>query len=186
MASSSAAMFTLTDYFATEETNHPQELRWGTVVREPAAPGYRHQRIVVRLVMRLERHVRERGLGEILASPIDVVLDEARALVLQPDVVYLSNVARLIQRDRVWGAPDLVVEVLSDSTKRGDSGQKADWYRDYGVTECWLVDPVSRSVDVAGRTFAGRERIRSAVLPALRLVADSIFEDGLAGVIRRT
>jgi Uma2 family endonuclease len=176
----------LADYFSTPETNHPQELRWGTVVREPAAPSFRHQRIVLNLAQRLERHVSRRGLGVVVTSPIDVVLDVRRCLVLQPDIAFVSAERRGICQERIVGAPDLVIEVLSDSSRRHDRDVKSGWYREYGVRECWLIDPVSRDVTLDTRTFEGRDRIRSAVLPALRLAADTVFEDRGRGRQRLT
>lgn len=168
-------MVSVMEYLAMDETNHPQELRWGTVVREPAAPSFSHQRIVARLVAKLEVHVMERGLGLMVPSPIDVVLDVQRALVLQPDVAFVRAERREMCRERIWGAPDLVVEVLSDATRRRDRLAKTAWYRDYGVRECWLVDPVSRQVTIADRVFEGTMRIESAVLPDLSLTVDAVF-----------
>jgi Uma2 family endonuclease len=73
--------------------------------------------------------------------------------------------------------------VLSFGTAFRDRSEKLAWYRDYGVRECWVVDPVRLTVEVfpfeAGadaRTFEGREVIQSFVLPGIDLPAGSIFE----------
>jgi Uma2 family endonuclease len=70
-----------------------------------------HQLIVGRLFRQLDDHVTRLGLGRVGLSPLDVVLDEARHLVVQPDLVFVAEERVHIIRDRIWGAPDLVVEV---------------------------------------------------------------------------
>jgi len=170
----------LAAYLATEETNRPQELAYG-ILREPPAPGFDHQIIVGRIHVALDRHARRYSLGDVVLSPVDVILDRKRALVVQPDIVFLSKDRREISAGRIWGAPDLVVEVLSTFRRRHDRVTKVEWYRQYGVHECWIVDPVARTVDVldlassATRTFEGRQLVRSCVLPRLRMQADRAF-----------
>jgi Uma2 family endonuclease len=169
-------------YLQYPETTRRMELVWGRV-REPPAPRWGHQSVVTRLTVLLDNHVRSNRLGHICVSPIDVVLDEVKALVVQPDVVFVSNERMPIVRQRVFGAPDLTIEVLSYATAYRDRSEKLDWYRRYGVRECWLVDPVRLTVDVfpfeAGadaRTFEVRETIESYVLPGINLPVSSIFE----------
>ncbi len=170
------------EYFRGPETVRPMELVFG-VVREPPAPKYGHQSVVTRLTVLLDRHVREGGLGEICVSPIDVVLDEAAALVVQPDILFVSKPRLGIIRDRVWGAPDLVVEVLSAGTARRDRTTKLAWYRRYGVTECWLLDSARGTLEVVGqnvgpehRPYSGEEAILSVVLPDIRLSVSQILD----------
>lgn len=172
------------EYLALEETNRPQELAWG-VLREPAAPSFSHQLVVGHLFRRLADHVDRHGLGVVAASPVDVVLDTTRALVVQPDVLYVSAARQAICRDRVWGAPDLVVEVLSFGNGSHDRVTKVRWYRDYGVRECWLVDLYKLEIAVlvlesgnVARSYVAQERLRSSVLPRLRLTPAAIFRRG--------
>jgi Uma2 family endonuclease len=174
---------TVDEYFRGPETTRPMELRYG-VVREPPAPLYGHQSIVTRMTVLLEQHVRSLELGVVCVSPIDVVLDRDRALVVQPDIIFVSAGRLGIIRERVWGAPDLVVEVLSVRTARRDRTDKLGWYRQYGVRECWLVDPAEQQIEIVDcRSTAGESRpiyrnqapIRSRVLPALEVCADEFF-----------
>lgn len=64
-----------------------------------------------------------------------------------PDVMVVCDRSK-IKPDGVYGAPDLVVEVLSPSTMRDDKTRKKDAYARCGVREYWLVDPVSKSLEV--------------------------------------
>lgn len=172
------------EYLTQPETTQPMELAWG-VVREPPAPFYSHQAVVTTLSAVLHRHVRERQLGTVCVSPIDVVLDAERALIVQPDIVFVSAARKAIIRAQVWGAPDLVVEVTSPSSARRDRTVKLGWYRSYGVSECWFVDPGKRSVTavaLAGegqrrraRRFTGAAHVESPVLGRLGVGAAEIF-----------
>jgi hypothetical protein len=80
---------TTAEYFMTPETVTPAELVYG-VLRVADAPVVRHQRVVRDLTIRLTAFAREQGLGEVLPAPIDVVLDRANALVVQPDVLFVA------------------------------------------------------------------------------------------------
>jgi Uma2 family endonuclease len=175
---------TVDRYLSSEETVRPQELAFG-VLREPPAPGIFHQLVVGRLHLRLALHVRRQKAGRVLLAPLDVILDRERALVVQPDVVFVSNARLDICRDRIWGAPDLVVEVLSRGNRRHDGITKVGWYQEYGVRECWLVDPEASRIEVVdlqssprlARIYTGSRVIHSSVLPRLRVRPDDVCRE---------
>ena len=132
----------------------------------------------------LDLHVRDWRLGIVCVPPIDVVLDEVNALVVQPDVVFISKARTHIVREQIRGAPDLVVEVASRATAHYDRGEKLEWYRHYGVRECWLLDPGARVVTVVTlevhgtavwQRFSREERVRSTVLPDIAIEAQEFF-----------
>jgi Uma2 family endonuclease len=87
-------------------------------------------------------------LGQVGIAAIDIVLDADRALVVQPDVLFVATERLSIIRNQVWGPPDLVVEVVSQGTVAHDTGEKLAWYRQYGVREYWLVEPADGRVTV--------------------------------------
>lgn len=175
---------TVDTYLAGEETNRPRELAYG-VLREPAAPSFDHQVIVGRLHVRLDAHVRRHQAGRVVTSPVDVVLDRQRSLIVQPDVLFVATARLHICTDRIWGAPDLVIEVLSTANRRHDRAVKSGWYRAYGVRECWIVDPVARTIEVIDMSpdgdgpalFDGEQPISSRVLPGLQLLPIDVFTD---------
>jgi Uma2 family endonuclease len=88
-----------------------------------------------------------------------------------------------IIRDQIWGPPDLIAEVLSVGTAKHDRGHKLGWYFQYGVRECWLVDPFTQTVAVfdftgpspVAHTAIGADAIRSGVLPELKMTARDLF-----------
>lgn len=175
---------TIDDYFATPESLAPTELAFG-VLRVADSPSPRHQSVVLGLVIALDRHVRQNGLGRIWVSPLDVVLDEKRALVVQPDLMFISNDRESIVSDRVRGAPDLMVEVLSPSLRVGKVAEHLAWFPAYGVKECWHVHRDERRISVIGfdrglesfrRLVGADEPIPSDVLPDFRLSLREILE----------
>jgi len=174
---------TVDEYFEGPETLHPMELVHG-IVREPPAPRYGHQSIVTRATVLLDQHVRAHRLGTVCVSPIDVVLDREQALVLQPDVVFVAGARSHIITDRIWGAPDLIVEVLSRRTAARDKTVKLGWYLQYGVGECWFVDSVARTIEIVdgqrpndiARSFHGSAVLQSRVLGPLTVAAAEFFE----------
>ena len=171
-----APRMTTVEYFRTPERLPPQELVYG-FVREAAAPAARHQRVVGQLFIRLARHLEETGAGEAWLSPLDVVLDPEEDLVVQPDLSIVLSARADIVTDRIWGAPDLVVEVMSPRPRIGTVEERLEWFARYGVRECWLVDLESSRIEViafrAGAlvsTMVRRhEAVRSSVLPELYL-----------------
>ncbi len=166
-------MMTVEEYLRTPESLRPQELIYGEL-RVADAPLPPHQRAVGRLYRVLDDHVTERDLGEVWLSPIDVILDAARHLVVQPDLLFISHGRSRILTDRIRGAPDLVVEVVSPYPRIGQLNERIGWFAEYGVAECWIVELVARRIDVVTfeqgrvaerRTFDSRSRLISRVLP---------------------
>jgi Uma2 family endonuclease len=173
---------TTDEYLGTPETRLPQELVYG-VVRDAPAPSPGHQDFVGRLHLTLAGHVERHLVGRLWLSPIDVVLDRARHLVVQPDLIVVSYPRLHIVTDRVWGAPDLVIEVLSPHPRIGTLEERLRWFADYGVRECWLVHQFAEQVEVltfddgrmARRLFQRDEPIASVVLPDFRESLASIL-----------
>lgn len=178
-------LMTVDEYFHTPETVLPAELAFG-LLHVADAPTPRHQSAVLDLALALDRHVRERNLGRVWISPLDVVLDHDRALVVQPDVMFISTMREAIVQDRVRGAPDLAIEVLSPHPRIGRTEQHIKWFAEYGVRECWLVHTIRRDVTVIafdeGRVrhrhvYAGRAPIRSHVLPDWTMRTEEVLRN---------
>jgi Uma2 family endonuclease len=170
---------TSAEYFETPETVLPAELAYGEL-RVAEAPSVYHQRTVGELFVSLTEHVRARRLGEVLIAPTDVVLDYEAGLIVQPDVIFVSNERSQIVGTRVNGAPDLVIEVVSPQPRVGKLDERIGWFCRYGVRECWLVDQREDRIAVLTLGAGGVEHrflcpfggpVRSAVLPDFRTAA---------------
>lgn len=164
---------TLAEYQATAKAVVPQELIYGAF-RLADAPLVNHQRVVFRLARAMQAHVEAAGLGEVFVAPIDVILDAERALVLQPDLLFVSRERAEIVHDRIYGAPDLVVEVLSPNPRIGKLDERIGWFAEYGVREAWIYHQIERRLDIVScdqrrvshvTSFTRYAGIRSTVLP---------------------
>jgi Uma2 family endonuclease len=163
------------------------ELVDGRIVMTPPA-GFPHSNIVARLVAGLLRHVEERRLGQVLESSAGYELPSGDTLA--PDASFISN-ARLAagpppERGKFFGVvPDLVVEVLSDSTAKRDRTEKKEIYALSGVDEYWLIDSDARELTVLCRN--GNEliaadclrtgRVPSRLLAGLDLSVEDLFRN---------
>ena len=133
----------------------------------------------------LDRVVDQGRLGLLLYAPVDVVLSNID--VVEPDLVFISA-ARLaiVGETHVQGAPDLVVEILSPSTRRRDEITKRHLYEQHGVPEYWVVDPELDAIKVyrlgeggyrreAELTLEAGDELTSPAFPGLRVPLGEIF-----------
>ena len=117
------------------------------VIYGMAAPNYRHQKIVIKLASSLDNHVtKNHGGCEVLAAPFGVFLNDGKNF-LEPDIVVICDKGKISDRG-CEGAPDLVVEIISESTKKRDYGLKLLKYRTAGGREYWVINPVTNVVMV--------------------------------------
>src|SRR5215208_93382 len=115
---------TYEDYVLLPEDGQRHEILEGAHYVTPA-PTTRHQVLSSRLHSLLGPWVLERDLGVLLAAPVDVLLSELD--VAQPDLLFISNErAGILTAKNVQGSPDLVIEILSESTRRRDEGIKLE------------------------------------------------------------
>ncbi len=107
-----------------------------------------HQVVMMKFLMLISSFLKEtKNKGLLILGPIDVILDEGN--VFQPDWVYVSEARKdEIVKDRVEGAPDLIVEILSPETAAYDIGIKKDTCAIHGVKEYIILDPIQQSAEV--------------------------------------
>ena len=150
------------------------------------APSRRHQWVVRRLVVELDRLLMEPGYGEVYPAPFGVEFPDTEEGV-QPDLIFVRRERlRIIGEDWVRGAPDLVVEILSPSTAKKDRGVKLKLYRRKGVAEYWIVDPDERIVDVWDLTADARHPESHTGRLPVRVGDQVVGHIDLATVFRRS
>jgi len=114
---------------------------------------------------------------------MDIHFDEGN--VYQPDLIYISNdrISEIVA-DRIEGAPDLVVEILSPSNAYYDLRQKKDVYEKYGVKEYIIIDPIAQNADLyvlregvyyLQQKASKTETLNSIVLPGLQIELLKLF-----------
>jgi len=151
----------------------PYQLIGGELIMVPA-PNPRHQIILGNIVEKVRQFTK--GLGITLFSPVDVYLGEEDAY--QPDMIFISKQRQeIVKQDGIYGAPDLVVEILSPSTAYYDIKKKFKVYERYGVKEYWIVDPEMKGVDVFLLKSNGEFELSSKYYEAG--IVKSIILDGL-------
>lgn len=109
------------------------------------APNVPHFRIVDSIIDEFKKIVLKNNSGRVFFAPVDVFLGDKNAV--QPDIFYISNEnANIIREDAIYGAPDLIIEVLSPGNKKADLVKKKAVYEEFSVKEYFIVNPVDKSV----------------------------------------
>jgi Uma2 family endonuclease len=173
--------YTYQDYLKTPDDKR-YELIEGKLLMTPS-PVTKHQRISRKIEFLLEKFVTEHDLGEIFYAPCDVRLDDEN--VLQPDIMFISkDRLHIIGEKNIHGAPDLVIEILSESTAYRDLVQKKKLYARFGVREYWVVDPGEHFVEMytlkqglytLWRSYGKEETLETPLLKDLRIILSEIF-----------
>lgn len=118
-----------------------------------ASPSIRHQEVLTALLLQIGQFLKGKPC-KVFPAPCDLRLFESSEdepedvdLVLQPDLMVVCDKEKIDERG-VKGAPNLVIEVLSESTRRYDKITKFNLYGRAGVLEYWIVDPDRQTVQV--------------------------------------
>ncbi len=134
--------FTYADY-----QTWPDEERWeiidGEAYSMTPAPSEKHQRISANIFSALTSLFKNKPCRTYYA-PFDVVLDDFN--VVQPDLLVVCDRDKITEAN-IQGAPDLVVEILSPSTKLKDKREKKALYERFGVREYLVVYPDDEMVE---------------------------------------
>lgn len=164
------------------EDNFRRELIDGELI-VTAAPGGRHQDVVLELGALLLAWTREHG-GKVYVAPRDVYFTERD--VVEPDVLFIraENLPRVEER-YVRGAPDVIVEVSSPSTRRLELVRKRELYERFGAAEYWYVDLDAERIEVyrleGGRYGSPRMLGHGDVLESPEVPGFSVAVDDLLG-----
>lgn len=143
---------TAKDYFETPE-DYPVELIRGRFVPNANYPTLKHQSIVLEISYEITSYIkRKKGNCRVLLGPVDVKFDTKQDSVLVPDIIIVCDPKKIINGKYCDGAPDLVIEVLSPSTKKKDEEDKLSIYEECIVTEYWMIDTESETVRVLTRS----------------------------------
>ena len=123
------------------------EIIGGENFMAPAA-NLDHSGVISRLHFRFADYFLEHRSGYVFSDDVDVHFSDGS--LYKPDLVVVlkSNEKILASRKAIYGAPDMVVEVLSHSTRKKDLTIKKDTYEAQGVKEYWIIDPRAKIVSV--------------------------------------
>lgn len=174
--------YTYEDYAKLPEGARYQ-LIGGQLIMTPAPSTY-HQEISKRLEYLLYEYVELRQkLGKVYYAPVDVYLEDEETY--QPDIIFISNTRLdIIKKEKIEGAPDIIIEILSPSTAYYDLVHKKELYARHSVKEYWIVDPIGKWIELYKNdngafllvTKARKgESISSEVLVGFTVALDTVF-----------
>lgn len=128
------------------------------------------------LIRQIDNYVFENQLGEVFHPPTSIVLGDKN--VFEPDVLFISVVRKSqIGENRITGAPEFVVEILSKSTEGNDRNQKMTKYGEYNVIEYWIVHPKEEFIEVYHNENKEMQLVQTAK------VGDSISSKAIEGFV---
>ncbi len=178
---------TYSDYQLLPDDGKRYEIIEGELYMTPA-PATRHQLIVGRLTQALMNYLDIHPIGTVLTAPADVLLSETD--VVQPDLLFVHNDSQAqITEKNIQGVPDLVVEILSESSRKTDEIIKRKLYERYQVQEYWIVDPELENIKIYRQADQGYTRtaelstethdaVTSALFPNWTLPLTQVFGNG--------
>lgn len=149
-----------------------------------AAPSRLHQGISMQLGGLLSAYIAQRGGScRVYAAPFAVNLFSDDTTIVEPDLSVVCDLAKLSSRG-CEGAPELVVEIVSPSSRGMDYGTKQNLYREAGVREYWIVDPSMRRTtvtrffeDPAPVIYPFSEPVPAGIFPGLSACLEDIAQD---------
>lgn len=153
------------------------------------SPHWNHQDAATAIATELRFWSKQSGLGKVVTTP-GIIFSESDHVI--PDVVWISHqrLADLLDdAGQITGAPELIVEVLSQSEKDKDRDKKTKLklYSAQGVQEYWIVDYQQQQIEVYRRqqavlarvlTLFATDELTSPLLPEFRCLFGSLFSGG--------
>lgn len=149
------------------------------------SPSLTHQSVSGNFFHSIKSYLIEHPIGEIWATP-GVIFSEFSGVI--PDLVFVcrERLDEIASGDRITGAPDLVIEIMSPGAEneRRDRLAKRQLYGKHGVKEYWIVDFEKRTIEVyvlGGQTLqllsvlTENDEITSPVLPGYRAKVEMVF-----------
>ena len=118
------------------------------VVYDMAPPSLKHHLLVSNITTEINLYIRSKqGNCKVLPAPFAVLLNKDDKNYVEPDISVICDLNKLNDKGCI-GAPDLIIEIVSPSSKRMDYFIKLFKYRTAGVREYWIVDPLKDRIMV--------------------------------------
>ena len=155
------------------------------IVYDMGSPTRLHQRISALLHYKLMMFLDGKKC-EAYAAPFDLRLaaDLSDDVVVQPDILVVCDLSKLEDGKTCRGAPDMIIEILSDSSAKYDRLIKYKLYLRHGVKECWIIDPSEKIVQVnllldkqyVSNVYGETDSVSVSVLEGCKINLREIFE----------
>lgn len=151
----------------------------GGVLHLSPSPAFEHADRANQLNVRIANFLTKKNIAKIVME-VDVLLPDGGDVV-RPDITVILKENMGMVKTHIHGVPDLVVEVLSPSTRNRDLGEKSDRYLKNGVPEYWVVDPDAKTIEVRYNRktewkIVSGEELKSEILPGLVVESAAVFD----------
>ncbi|NPC91482.1 Uma2 family endonuclease [Bacillus sp. WMMC1349] len=179
--------------YATWAEGERCEVLDGKIISMAPSPLPEHQAVSMQLSIEFGSYLRDKKC-HVFAAPIDVYLfedvqtswkdEQVRNWVI-PDLIIVCELSK-IKKNKVIGAPDLVIEIISPATAKIDRLDKRLAYQRSGVKEYWIVDPANQSVEVyllengileLNNVYSREDSVLVHILKGLTIHLKNIFPD---------
>jgi Uma2 family endonuclease len=182
----SGVKLTYEDFLLFPDDGRRHELIDGEHYVTPS-PNPNHQVIAGNLYWIIRGYLEAHPIGRVFFAPLDVVFSNFD--IVEPDLLYISNERLAVLTEKhVRGAPDLVIEIGSKSTRKRDEGIKRRLYERFGVAEYWVVDPELDTLKVYRREGSSyqrageyalelNDRFETPLLPGLAIALAAVFRE---------
>ena len=138
--------YTLEDIFNLPDGQRAELIDGQMYMMSP--PSYKHQKLVMELSASIRDYIKSKGGPcEVLPAPFAVILNQDEDTYVEPDISVICDKEKISDRG-CEGAPDMVIEIVSLSSRRMDYTTKNTLYSDAGVREYWIVDPAKERTTV--------------------------------------
>lgn len=156
MESAARKLDTNKKYSYADYLTWPDDERWELIDGIPynmsPAPAINHQRISVELVRQIANYLIDKTC-EVFDAPLDVRFpagknknDKEIFDVVQPDIIVVCDKDKIEDDRSCFGAPDIVIEILSPSSASRDLIKKRRLYEKNKVKQYWIVDPQEKEI----------------------------------------
>lgn len=146
MAFPQKQVYTTNDIYALPEGQRAELIDGQMYMMAP--PNMMHQRIVMNMAGEMRNHIRRKQGGcEVFPAPFAVFLNKDDKNYVEPDISVICDKGKLTDQG-CNGSPDMVIEIASPSTSAMDYGIKLFKYRTAGVREYWIINPMTKAVNV--------------------------------------
>jgi len=180
------AVYTYADYLKWD-FEEIIELIKGKIFAKAAAPNRRHQEVSGNIYLVIATFLKSHYC-KVYSAPFDVRFSKNPEYsktdsIVQPDISVICDLTKLDDKG-CWGAPDLIVEILSPGNSRVEIQNKYELYEEFGVREYWVVHPTDCTVLIytltdgkfqPSRLLTSGNHIKSSVIPGFTLDLEEVF-----------
>lgn len=140
------AMYTIDDIYALPDGERAELIDGQIYYMAP--PNTKHQRLLNYISTEINIYIRQKnGVCEVFPAPFAVFLNKNDKNYVEPDISVICDKDKITDKG-CYGAPDWIVEIVSPGSRQMDYFTKLFKYRNVGVREYWIVDPIKEQVIV--------------------------------------